>query len=399
MADNVTLDPGSGGAVIATDDDGTAQHQYVKVEFGGDGTFTKVTSAVGLPVSDAGGSLTVDGTVTAELSATDNAVLDAIEADTTTIAGAVKAEDAAHTTADTGIPALAVRRDTPTSLAGTDNDYLPLTTNARGAAWVAVDDTVSVSIDDAGGSLTVDGSVTVNAGTNLNTSALALESGGNLAAQTTALQIIDDWDETDRAKVNIIAGQAGVAAGAGAVGATVQRVTLASDDPAVTALQVLDNAISGSEMQVDVVAALPAGNNNIGDVDVASIAAGTNAIGNVGLIPRTSGGLTIFRSIDLDETEEEIKATAGQLFGWYIFNAAATTRYVKLYNATAASVTVGSTTPVLTIPVPAGAAANVFSEVGIAFSTAITAAATTGVADADTGAPSANDVIVNFFYA
>lgn len=57
-------------------------------------------------------------------------------------------------------------------------------------------------------------------------------------------------------------------AGAGAVSSAVQRVTLASDDPAVVALQVLDNAISGSEMQVDVVAALPAGTNNIGDVDV-----------------------------------------------------------------------------------------------------------------------------------
>ena len=43
-----------------------------------------------------------------------------------------------------------------------------------------------------------------------------------------ALQVIDDWDESDRCKVNPIAGQAGVAAGAGAVGATVQRVTLAS---------------------------------------------------------------------------------------------------------------------------------------------------------------------------
>lgn len=51
---------------------------------------------------------------------------------------------------------------------------------------------------------------------------------------TTAVQIMDDWDESDRAKVNIIVGQAGVAAGAGAVGATVQRVTLASDDPLVS---------------------------------------------------------------------------------------------------------------------------------------------------------------------
>lgn len=44
-----------------------------------------------------------------------------------------------------------------------------------------------------------------------------------------ALQIIDDWDETDRAKVNPIAGQAGVAGGSGVVSATTQRMTLATD--------------------------------------------------------------------------------------------------------------------------------------------------------------------------
>lgn len=58
-----------------------------------------------------------------------------------------------------------------------------------------------------------------------------------------AVQIMDDWDESDRAKVNPIVGQAGVAAGAGAVAATVQRVTLASDDPAVVAAQLIDDAI------------------------------------------------------------------------------------------------------------------------------------------------------------
>ena len=49
----------------------------------------------------------------------------------------------------------------------------------------------------------------------------------------TALEIMDDWDESDRAKVNPIAGQAGVAAGAGAVDALTQRITAASDDPIV----------------------------------------------------------------------------------------------------------------------------------------------------------------------
>lgn len=130
-------------------------------------------------------------------------------------------------------------------------------------------------------------------------------------------------------------------------------------------------------------------------------------IGDVGLTgqpliqvaPAISGGLSIFRSIDLDETEEEAKATAGQVYGWYIYNAASSVRYVKLYNATAASVTVGTTTPVMTIPIPATSGANVEFTNGIAFSTAITAAATTGVADSDTGAPGANEVIINLLYA
>lgn len=72
--------------------------------------------------------------------------------------------------------------------------------------------------------VTVTGSVTANAGTNLNTSALALESGGNLAAAATSLGLID-------------------------------------------------NAVSGNELQVDVVGALPAGTNNIGDVDVLTMPA------------------------------------------------------------------------------------------------------------------------------
>lgn len=52
----------------------------------------------------------------------------------------------------------------------------------------------------------------------------------------------------------------------------------------LTAVQLIDDAIAGTEMQVDVVAALPAGTNNIGDVDVLTLPAlpaGTNAIGKL----------------------------------------------------------------------------------------------------------------------
>lgn len=56
----------------------------------------------------------------------------------------------------------------------------------------------------------------------------------------TALEIMDDWDETNRAAVNIIASQAGITGGAGAVGASTPRVTLGSDDPAVGKLGTID---------------------------------------------------------------------------------------------------------------------------------------------------------------
>lgn len=57
-------------------------------------------------------------------------------------------------------------------------------------------------------------------------------------------------------------------------------------DAIAASLALLDNSISaGNELQVDVVAALPAGDNNIGNVDLASaIPAGTNNIGDVDVL-------------------------------------------------------------------------------------------------------------------
>jgi hypothetical protein len=172
-------------------------------------------------------------------------------------------------TADTELPTAAALAD------DTANPTVP-GVGAFGLVWDGVtwDRAPGTSADGAlvnlgaNNDVTVTGTVTANAGTNLNTSLLALESGGNLAGAATSLAILDDWDETDRAKVNIIAGQAGVAAGAGAVDALTPRVTLASNDPAVTALQLIDNTVSGSELQVDVVAALPTGDNTVGRVKI-----------------------------------------------------------------------------------------------------------------------------------
>lgn len=111
------------------------------------------------------------------------------------------------------------------------------------------------------------------------------------------------------------------------------------------------------------------------------------------------GGLSVFRSIDLDETEEDACTSTCTLYGFIAGNCHATDlRYVKFYDAAAATVVVGTTTPKLTVPIVAGQNVAFNIPQGIAFSTALCVAATTGVADSDTGAPGANEVLVNVFY-
>lgn len=144
------------------------------------------------------------------------------------------------------------------------------------------------------------------------------------------------------------------------------------------------------------------GGNTFASDDVSSVHYSRikQALGRDGQV--SNDGCTIFRSIDLDETEEEVKATAGIVYGFAFTNTATATRFLKFYNDTAANVTVGATTPVLTLGLPGNTSDDVSGVFpfpsGLNFSTAITVAATTGVADNDTGAPAANDVIVNIFY-
>lgn len=114
--------------------------------------------------------------------------------------------------------------------------------------------------------------------------------------------------------------------------------------------------------------------------------------------PAVGGGWSISRLLSAATTNAtNAKASAGIVGGWYAYNANASVRYLKLYNK-ATSPTVGSDTPVMTIPIPAGAAANVEFGNGINFATGIGYATTTGVADADTGAVAANEIIINLFY-
>ena len=93
-------------------------------------------------------------------------------------------------------------------------------------------------------------------------------------------------------------------------------------------------------------------------------------------LPHTAGGWLTFNatsgdgSTALTNSAQAIKASAGQLGGWYIYNPNSVVAYVILYNTAAASVTVGTTNPKMVLAIPATAAANIEISNGIEFTNA-----------------------------
>ena len=102
--------------------------------------------------------------------------------------------------------------------------------------------------------------------------------------------------------------------------------------------------------------------------------------------PTTTSGLSVanFNTGDtytaLTGTAQVIKASAGNLYGYYIYNPNSSATYVLIYNIAAASVTVGTSTAQMVFCIPATAAANLMFPYPISFSNAgwSIAATTTG---------------------
>ena len=111
---------------------------------------------------------------------------------------------------------------------------------------------------------------------------------------------------------------------------------------------------------------------------------------------------TPFKLISAASTNATVvKASAGNLDTITAISLAdETVRYLKLYDKATAPV-VGTDVPVLTIPVPTnlkGAGIVIPVASGIKFLNGISLAITSGVADSDTGAILADEVIVNLTY-
>jgi hypothetical protein len=416
LADNVEVTAGT-GTTIAADDVGGVLYQRVKLAQGADGSATDVSTAAPLQVTlantganatpvvvDLGanndvtvtsGSITAtqatgsnlhtvvdSGTITTVSTVTSVTAIGTSVTPGTSAAHLGKAVDAVAGASDTGVAALAVRLDTLSTITPAEGDYSRLLVDSTGALHTTSE-------------------------------VLAQESGGNLASAASSLSTI--------AASNIDAGTAGTASAdvvsvQGIASMTPVRVDnggtfLTQENGGVlTALQLIDDAIVADDAAFTaaatkvMMAGFVADEGSTDSVTEDDAGAARMTLDRKQIVtpqPHTAGGLSApVYSLDLDETHESIKGSAGCLYKIRLTNFATSVRWVHLYDH--ASPTVGTTVPVDTIPVPAGSstAPTVITEnfggMGLTFGTAITWAATT--ASNATGAPSALDVVASAYF-
>lgn len=345
---------------------------------------------------DTGAVVIASGAVTATLSATDNAVLDTIDAVldtinaklvTGTVIGDVNlgATDnavldtiATNTTdgaTETTLAAIAGYLDTEIAAILTAVQILDNFVAGSEAQVDVITSALPTGASTEATLSTLNGKVTA-----CNTGAVVISSGAvtaTLSATDNAvLDTIDAVLDTINAKL-----VTGTVIGDVNLGATDNAVL----DQIVTNTTGLAGTVSGSEQQVDVVAALPAGANTIG---------GTTAVASA------AGGMS-FTMLGLAAADNDvvIKASAATIYYISIQSLDATPVYLKLFNL--ASFTPGTSTADLQFMCPANATpaegAGIvlnFGTQGIEFGTGLCALIATGIALDDNTAVSANEVVV-----
>ena len=315
MSDNIELNAGSGGAIIATDQDvGLAQHQYVKVEWGPDNTQTKVdTGASALPIQDGGNSITVDGTVAISGTVTVNG------------SGVTQPVSAASLPLPTGASTAA--KQPALGTAGTASaDVItvqgiaamtPLLVNASGNAVPVTDNSGSLTVDNAGTfAVQAAQSGTWNI-TNVS-GTVSLPTGASTAAKQPALGTAG----TASADVITVQGIASMTALKVDGSAVTQPVSMATNQPVGTIAH--DSVDSGNPLKVGFKAETsPKGITLVADGDRTDGYADADGLQLVKL--NTSGA---------DAISEAVSNTDGASTAFTNFGAVASTKnYITAYTA------------------------------------------------------------------
>ena len=227
------------------------------------------------------------------------------------------------------------------------------------------------------------GSVTANAGTNLNTSALALEAGGNLAAAAGGIGATAD--------AVVAAGAAGsLSAKLRAISRDlVANVVLAAGTNIIGQLNVLFNGTTpdlGSGTGGTATQRIYIDSSQVGSAGPAA------ASTSVSVTPANTSDVTSSRINSAASTNAtNLKASAALIRSIDVFNVAAYNVFLKIY-AEATAPTVGTDTPIWTIPIPAGGGFSAHWPVGKPVATGLSYAITKLQADTDTTAVVANDL-------
>jgi len=370
MADNVTANPGTGGAIFATDDISGVQYPRHKLVIGDDGVNDgDVSAANPLPIA---GAVTVSGTVAAT------------NADLGTLAAGTKPEGGTYTTGDRGYVAMAVRQDAMTSLSA-DGEYTPLQIGSTGRLKVSSEPAAQVSVT---GNITANGQ-TVQISTDRTSNLMIYCTGTFSTVNCTFESSLDgtNWFAVQavRSNANTIELTTGNLSAAPAYAWEVSVNGLNFFRVRATAFT---SGTQAWQFQPAPYATEPIPAAQAHAVTLTSTRIAPNA---------ADGHSTTFHLISAATTNGTVvKASAGSIGRITVSNNAATASYFKLYNS--ATVTVGTTTPVLTALVPAGGTISLDGNSPIRNSAGICIGLTKGIAVADTTAVGAAEMSVSIHH-
>ena len=273
---------------------------------------------------------------------TQTGLLTTIDADTGTIAGAVKAEDSAHSSGDSGIPFLGVRSDgAVSSLSNTNGDYTPVAVDSTGKLFISTLNTISGAV------------VPGTSATHLGKAEDAAHTTGD-----TGVAILTKRTDTAASSADTDGDYA----------------TLNSD--ANGALWTTNSAIEGTRLRATL---YDSGGNEI-------------------VVP--TAGLTHYAAATASTNCTSVEASSGTVYHYSLTNTTSTIYYLRMYNLASAPTASSATGFVESIPIPAntsGGGRERPMNIGQAFTTGIAYCITGGASSTD-NTNAAAGVFVSILY-